>query len=334
MDRNRPNSVLSAVVEVSTATVLLVYAHAVPKRLAPAAAVALKEALGKLYWYKSDLRSFLTQCVQDAAVLGAINWETYKWQIASDVVDRLCDDHDRHVAALTRLCQEVCAVTSFKHLERLEGGEEKAKRARDAVAHLRTLVDSHERATDEQDAIADRQRRESDRLAQSGAVRVKLGEIRERYMRFVMSDDMQARGYALERIMYDIFELFDLDPKASFRVVGEQIDGAFSLEGTDYLFEGKWQKAARGAADLDAFAAKVQRKLDNTLGVFLSINGCTSEGLIAHQRGRASVLVMDGAHLMGVLEERIDLVSLLIRLRRHASETGNIYLPLHEILRG
>jgi hypothetical protein len=43
---------------------------------------------------------------------------------------------------------------------------------------------------------------------------------------------------------------------------------------------------------------------------------------------------MDGAHLMGVLEERIDLVSLLIRLRRHASETGNIYLPLHEILRG
>ncbi len=315
-------------------TVFPGYAHDVPKRLAPAAVVALKEALGKLYWYKSDLRSFLTQCVQDAAVLGTINWETYKWQIASDVVDRLCDGQDAHVTALTRLCHEVCAVTSFKHLERLEGGDEKAKRAREAIAQLRALVETHDLAQEEGDAAAARQQRERDRLARSGAVRAKLGEIHARYMQFVMSDDTQARGYALERIMYDIFELFDLDPKASFRVVGEQIDGAFSLEGTDYLFEGKWQKAPCGAADLDAFAAKVQRKLDNTLGVFLSINGCTKDGLTAHQRGRASILVMDGAHLMGVLEERIDLVSLLVRLRRNASETGNIYLPLHEILRG
>jgi len=164
-------------------------------------------------------------------------------------------------------------------------------------------------------------------------VRQKLGEIRDRYMNFVVSQDAQGRGFKLERIMYDIFELFDLDPKASFRIVGEQIDGAFSLEGTDYLFEAKWQKPPCGASDLDAFAAKVQRRLDNTLGVFLSINGCSEEGLSAHQRKRAMILVMDGAHLMGVLEERIDLVSLLIRLRRHAAETGDIYLPLHQILR-
>ncbi|RMH29468.1 MAG: hypothetical protein D6693_01900, partial [Planctomycetota bacterium] len=272
-----------------------------PKRLSPAAVVALKEAIGKIYWFKSDLRSFLYQSVKDAGVLGGVNWDTYKWQIASDVVDRLCGD-EVHVATLMRLCREVCDMTSFKHLERLDGGEEKAKRARDAVAHLRSLVETHESAEEEQDAAIQRQRRESERLAQSGAVRQKLGEIRERYMNFVVSEDAQGRGFELERIMYDIFELFDLDPKASFRIVGEQIDGAFSLEGTDYLFEAKWQKAPCGASDLDAFAAKVQRRLDNTLGVFLSINGCSEDGLIAHQRTRAMILLMDGAHLMGVLE--------------------------------
>lgn len=303
-----------------------------PKRLSPAAVVALKEALGKIYWFKSDLRSFLYQSVKDAGVLGGINWDTYKWQIASDLVDRLCGDEAR-VATLTRLCREVCDMTSFKHLERLDGGEEKAKRARDAVAHLRSLVETHESVEEAQDAAVQRQRRESERLAQSGAVRQKLGEIRERYMNFVVSEDAQGRGFELERIMYDIFELFDLDPKASFRIVGEQIDGAFSLDGTDYLFEAKWQKARCGASDLDAFAAKVQRRLDNTLGVFLSINGCSEDGLAAHHRSRAMILIMDGAHLMGVLEERIDLVSLLIRLRRHAAETGEIYLPLHRILR-
>jgi len=225
------------------------------KKLSPTAIVALKEALGKIYWYKSDLRSFLFQSVKDANVLGGINWDTYKWQIASDVVDRLCTD-ESHVAILTRLCREVCEMTSFKHLDRLDGGEEKAKRAREAVTHLRTLVETHEKVEDEQDAVAQRQRRESERLAQSGAVRQKLGEIRSRYMSFVVSEDAQQRGFELERIMYDIFELFDLDPRASFRVVGEQIDGAFSLDGTDYLFEAKWQKARCGASDLDTFAAK------------------------------------------------------------------------------
>lgn len=303
------------------------------KRLSPAAIVALKEALGKIYWYKSDLQSFLTQCIKDSEILARTNWTAYKWQIASDLVDRLCSEPDRYLPALTKLCKEVCEITSFRHLERLDGGDEKAKRAKEAVEQLRALVEVHQAVEEELDAISARQQREAERLASSGAVHGKLGEIRDRYMTFVVSRDPQGRGFELERIMYDIFELFDLDPRASFRLTGEQIDGAFSLDSTDYLFEAKWQKLKCGAAELDSFAAKVQRKLDNTLGVFLSINGCSEDGLAAHQHGRASILVIDGSHLMAVLEERIDLVSLLVRLRRHAAQTGEIYLPLHDILK-
>jgi hypothetical protein len=303
------------------------------KRLSPAAIVALKEALGKVYWYKSDLRSFLTQTVKDPSLLAGLNWDTYKWQIASDFVDRAVSS-ETGAAALTTVCKEICELASFRHLERLDGGEQKAQRAKDAVEHLRALVETHVSADEEQERAEARQARESERLASSGAVRQKLSEIRSRYMEFVVSTDTQGRGFALERIMYDVFELFDLDPKASFRVVGEQIDGAFAIDGTDYLFEAKWQQQKCGAADLDAFAGKIQRKLDNTLGVFLSINGCSGDGLAAHQRSRATVLVMDGAHLMAVLEERIDLTSLLVRMRRHAAHTGEIYLPIHEILLG
>jgi hypothetical protein len=38
---------------------------------------------------------------------------------------------------------------------------------------------------------------------------------------------------------------------------------------------------------------------------------------------------MDGADLMAVLEERIDFVTLLLRKNRHAAQTGEIYLPIH-----
>lgn len=132
--------------------------------------------------------------------------------------------------------------------------------------------------------------------------------------------------------MYDLFELFDLDPKASFRNTGEQIDGAFALEGTEFLFEAKWKNERIGAADLDVFASKIKRKLENTLGAFLSINGFTEDGISAHSSGDLVVLLLDGADLMAVFEGRIDFVSLLMRKKRHAAQTGKIYLPIHEIL--
>jgi len=43
-------------------------------------------------------------------------------------------------------------------------------------------------------------------------------------------------------------------------------------------------------------------------------------------------VLMDGADLLAVLEQRIDFVSLLIRKKRHAAQTGRIFLPIHEVL--
>jgi len=75
----------------------------------------------------------------------------------------------------------------------------------------------------------------------------------------------------------------------------------------------------------------VRRKLENTLGVFLSINGFSPEGVIAHSSGGAVLIFVDGADLMAVFEERIDFVSLLHRKKRHAAKTGEIYLPFHDM---
>ena len=132
----------------------------------------------------------------------------------------------------------------------------------------------------------------------------------------------------MEKLLRRLFEIFDLDPKASFKITGEQIDGAFTFDSTDYLFEGKWQKELVAAADLDSLAGKLGRKLDNTLGLFLSINGFSPDGVAAYSSGRKLMLLMDGGDLMAVLEQRIDFVDLLRRKRRHASQTGEIYLPI------
>jgi hypothetical protein len=303
------------------------------KKLTAAAVIALKDAICSIYWYKRDLRQFLQQCLANPTVLATLNWENYKRQIVSDLVDYLCRNPDKHIGDLTTLCYEVCNISSFSHLAQLEGGDQKVRAAKEAISHLQQLVKPHQEAERELEDIEKRQRQNADKLRSNQALREKLVVIKGRYMAFVTSTNVQGRGFELEKLMYDLFDLFDLDPKASFRNNGEQIDGAFSLDGTEYLFEAKWQKKLMAAAELDSFAAKVNRKLENTLGVFLSINGFSTSGIAAHSAGRVSIILMDGADLMAVFEERIDFTSLLLRKKRHASQTGSIYLTVADILR-
>ncbi len=301
------------------------------KRLSPAAIIALKEALCSIYWYKADLRSFLTSCLANKALVSSQNWDNYKRQIVADIIDSLTADQERYLGDLTRLCYEVTNIKNFSHLEQLDGGEQKARKAREAVVQLRQLVEPHQEKKKEEEDFAKRQKEREEKLKTNRAVREKLAELNSRFLAIATGASPQTRGFELERLMYDLFELFDLDPKASFKNTGEQIDGAFSLEGTDYLFEAKWQQELVGVQDLDAFASKVKRKLDNTLGVFLSMGGFSADGVAAHSTSRPSVILMDGPDLMAVLEERIDFVSLLVRKKRHAAQTGSIYLKVHEI---
>lgn len=296
------------------------------KQLSPAAVVALKEALCSVYWYKSDLRGFLQLCLSHPSFLTKFNWENYKRQIASDVIDHLVENPATHLGDLTKICYELCKIADFSHLKPLDDGPQKVERARNAVNQLKQLVEPHQDLKKEQDDIKRRQELAAKKLRENAAVRQKLEVIRVRYMGLVGSDNPQNRGFELERVMYELFELFDLDPKASFKNLGEQLDGAFSLEGTEYLFEAKWHKELVNKADLAVFSDKVRTKLENTLGVFLSINGYSQDGVTAHQAGGASILLMDGGDLMAVFEERIDFTSLLLRKKRHAAQTGNIYL--------
>jgi len=302
------------------------------KKLSPAGVMALKEALCSVYWYKSELRGFLQLCLSNPGILNNFNWENYKRQIASDVVDFLYANPEFHLGDLTKVCYELCKITDFSHLKPLDDGPQKVEKARNAVNQLKQLVEPHKDIKKEQDEIKRRQELAAKKLRENAAVRQKLEAIKARYMALVSSDNAQSRGFELERVMYELFELFDLDPKASFKNLGEQIDGAFSLDGTEYLFEAKWQKEPVNKADLAVFSDKVRTKLENTLGIFLSINGFSGDGVSAHQAGGASILLVDGGDLMAVLEERIDFVSLLLRKKRHAAQTGQIYLSYYQMV--
>lgn len=95
--------------------------------------------------------------------------------------------------------------------------------------------------------------------------------------------------------------MFEIDPRVAFKITGKQFDGAFSFEGTDYLLEAKWQNEPVTAADLDVLADRLSNKLDNVVGLFLSVNGYSPDDLQTHFSGRRSMILMDGSDLMAVL---------------------------------
>lgn len=125
---------------------------------------ALKEALCNIYWYKADLRSFLTSCIQDPAVLSVADWNNYKRQIVSDVVDYLCSDQEKYLGDIRRLFHEVAKMDNFRHLSLLDDGAKKAERARQAVSELRRIVETHDKVARETDAIEERRKKQKNGL--------------------------------------------------------------------------------------------------------------------------------------------------------------------------
>ena len=115
------------------------------------------------------------------------------------------------------------------------------------------------------------------------------------------------------------------NPRGAFSLIGEQIDGAFEMDSNHFLLEAKWEKCPIGARELRYFKEQVESKLDNTLGLFISINGFTQEGITAVQRSRPNLILMDGQDLSAVLEGLVDLHDLLHKKLRHAAQTGDIY---------
>lgn len=242
----------------------------------------------------------------------------------------LLEDPDSSTPVIISLCHDVAAIDSFSHLARLENGERKVATARAAVQELRRLVSRHDQQQDEERLIIERRMRVQESAVRRNAFESKLGQIQLMFKNVAAKQGTpQTRGSELEAVMTELFDLFELDPKASFRIRGEQIDGAFTLDGTDYLFEAKWEKDPVDRATLDVFSSKIGRKLDNTLGLLLSMSGFIQNAIAKHSDRRATILLMDGYDLQAVLEQRIDFVEMLRRKRRHAAETGSIFYQIY-----
>ncbi|WP_137935532.1 restriction endonuclease [Mesorhizobium comanense] len=141
----------------------------------------------------------------------------------------------------------------------------------------------------------------------------------------------QPRGYAFEKFLHELFAVYDLAPRGSFRNTGEQIDGSFALEGETYLLEAKWQNEYSGVADLDRFSGKVGRKAKWARGLFISNTGFTPDGLTAFGTAPTSIICMDGFDLHETLSRQLSFADVISRKVRRAVETGGPFVRVRDL---
>jgi hypothetical protein len=142
--------------------------------------------------------------------------------------------------------------------------------------------------------------------------------------------EAQARGYAFELFLRDLFNAFGLAAREAFRLRGEQIDGSCQLGHETYLLEAKWQNAKTGVADLHTFHGKLEQKASWTRGLFVSNSGFTEDGLAAFGRGKRLVCV-DGLDLYDIMNREIPLGEALERKVRSAAETGHPFARIRDL---
>ncbi len=140
----------------------------------------------------------------------------------------------------------------------------------------------------------------------------------------------QSRGYAFERFLVRLFELFGMKPRESFRNRGEQIDGSFILHGETYLFEAKWQNDKTGAKDLRDFEGKLNEKAAWARGLFISHSGFSESALEMFGRGKRTIC-MTGLDLYDMLEREISLNEVIDRKVRRAAEDGRPHTPVSHL---
>ena len=144
--------------------------------------------------------------------------------------------------------------------------------------------------------------------------------------------DPQARGYAFETFLKDLFEAFKMAPRDAFRLVGEQIDGSLQFQAETYLIEATWRNEPVGQEELLAFSGKVAGKARWSRGLFISYAGFTEEGLEAFARGKPTAIVcMAGLDLYDILDKKLDLRTVLERKARRAAETNEAFVPARQL---
>ena len=301
-----------------------------PTKITPRLIELTYEAALKSYWRKNALKKFLRGSHLADSFIGTWSSDESKRDFLDRAFDKL-QSTDRGKAVIFEMAKNLSELTTFPDLRSWEDSKEKIEAATKAVEELnRYLKKQTEEIRSEKERDAAKKKAHEERakirraLSDKATLQSRLDELHPKV-------GTQEGGYEFQTWFYDFLDYFEIDNRRPYTSNGRQIDGSLTHEGTTYLVELKFTSSQSDATDIDSLKAKVVSKADNTMGVFVSISGYSSVAIKEASGPKALLLLFDTQHIYMCLSGVLNFSDILSRVRRHASQTGEAYLPAQQL---
>ncbi|MCP1605981.1 hypothetical protein [Pseudomonas citronellolis] len=284
------------------------------------------EAALKSYWRKAALRKFLQSSHIAESHLATWAPDESKREFLDRTFTSL-QKSDKGKAVIFEMARALSELSSFPDLRNWEDSAQKIVDATKAVAELKAYLraqDEEIRTERERSEAKTRAREERSKIQRSFTDKSKLQQRLDNLHRAVGT---QQGGYDFQDWFYDLLDFCEVQNRRPYVSSGRQIDGSLTLDGTTYLIELKFTASQADATDVDSLRSKVDDKADNTMGIMISISGYSSVAVTQASGRKTALLLLDAMHLYLYLSGALSFADIVSRVRRHASQTGEAYLP-------
>lgn len=296
-------------------------------RLTPHYIDLVYDACLKSFWRKRALTKFLRQCRISESFISSWGPDESK----RDLLDRLFEklpNSDNGRTALALMGKFLMEQTSFPDLQNWEDSDQKLREAHEAVTLLKLHHQKQEEQIESEENRAKAREAFSKKQQEISRSQRTLEKLTNELNELGKNLGTQQAGYDFQDWFYSLLDFFEIPNRKPYIHNGRQIDGSLTISGTTYLVELKFTADQAGATDIDTFYKKVTTKADNTMGVMVSISGYSSVAKSEASGGRTPLLLFDHSHIYLVLGGIMGLSDVIERVRRHASQTGEAFLPV------
>lgn len=287
------------------------------------------EALLKSFWRKQALKTFLLNSGISQVILSSWSDESKR-----EFLDRLFNalsKHSQKKQIILRITDNLIGQKTFPDLRGWEDEELKIQQAHKAVSDLKKYVDI--KLTEKLDQLDKQRTRENINKINEQIRKFETDREALQAHLFQINNDLgsQKGGYDFETWFYKMLDYAEITNRRPYKIDGRQIDGSLTLDGTTYLVELKFTKNQTGSEDIDSFKAKVDKMADNTMGIFVSMSGYSSQAIKEASVRKTTMILLEASHLLLFLQGVLSFDDILRRCRRHVSQTAEALLTVDKL---
>ncbi len=290
------------------------------------AELLIKEGIANLFWYRADMGKCLMRAGVEQALVkrllsskGANDQPISKRQIMDAVYQQLRTiDFNRRLEISRKLVAVLINQTSFVPQDK----NHRVDIAERSALKLRAMIAEQQKERERRDV--ERAKLQQSKQDTAADTYLALQKVQQRFAEASRLPPQQ-RGYELEKIIPELMRIYKIPVVESFRIEGEQIDGAIKIDGRYYLVEIKWVSKPVGTDDIGFFYYKVGGKPDKR-GIFFAMNGYEDSVTSSTAHGRdLMILLFDGRHLTNAISGVYTMPDLLEYAIQQFSLKGVMY---------